>query len=84
VNCDGFFRVSDIRGKGLTETFFEILENLSIPLSKCRGHSYDNGSNMKRRNIGTHTRIIRKNHRAHFGISCGHGVNVVVSDSAEP
>jgi hypothetical protein len=43
----GFFRVSGITGKGLAETLLDILNNLDVPLSHCRGQVHANGSNMK-------------------------------------
>ena len=59
---------------------FEILAYLSIPLSKCRGQWQQREKKEYR-----YTQLnYSENHRAHFGISCAHGLNLVVSDSAEP
>ena len=47
-----------------------------------RGQGYDNGSNMKGKNVGVHKRILDLNPRAFF-ISCGsHSLNLVVNDAA--
>jgi hypothetical protein len=77
------FHVSDTTSKGLAESLLDILNNLDVPLSNCLGQAHDNGSNMKRKNNGTHAHIIRENQRVRYVLCCAHSLNPAVSDYAK-
>ncbi|XP_073523301.1 zinc finger MYM-type protein 1-like isoform X1 [Phyllobates terribilis] len=48
----GFIPVSDTTGGGLTAAVLNKFEELSLSVDNLRGQGYDNGSNMKGKNIG--------------------------------
>ena len=74
--------VIDTTGQGLYESIFDFLRESNLDLYNCRGHGYDNGSNMKGKNKGVQSRIMKENPQA-FYLLCGcHSLNLVVGDSA--
>nr|CAI5833787.1 unnamed protein product [Callosobruchus analis] len=79
----GFIPVLDTTGAGLTEATLEKLKDLSLPIENLRGQGYDNGSNMKGKNVGLQRRILDINPRA-FSVPCSsHTLNLVVNDAAK-
>lgn len=78
----GFVQVSDTSGQGLTACLLDQLSKRGIPVRNMRGQGYDNGSNMKGKNVGVQKRILDLNPRA-FYVPCGsHSLNLVVNDAA--
>lgn len=78
----GFIEVIDTTGEGLTGCLLDELSKRQIPLQNMRGQGYDNGSNMKGKNMGVQKRILDLNPRA-FYVPCGsHSLNLVVNDAA--
>lgn len=54
--------VDDTAGAGLTESILNSLNQNGLMLNDCRGQGYDNGANMKGKNIG----VQKKNSRSKF------------------
>lgn len=78
----GFQPTSYTTGKGITDLILNTLQNLGLSIQNCRGQGYDNGSNMKGKNIGVQNRIREIEPRA-FYVPCGsHSLNLVVNDGA--
>ena len=48
----GFLDVNDTTGQGLFDVLLEELKSLELDVDNVRGQGYDNGSNMKGKNIG--------------------------------
>ncbi|KAL7164884.1 hypothetical protein ACSBR2_040723 [Camellia fascicularis] len=60
----------------------EALVNLQLFIGDLRGQRYDNGSNMKGKNKGVQTKVLKVNSRA-FYMMCGyHSLNLVLCDMA--
>lgn len=53
--------VSDSNGAGLTEVILNLLSKHGLELHNFRGQGYDNGTNMKGKNIGIQKRILDLN-----------------------
>ena len=68
---------------GLTINILHQLEKLNIEIQDCRGHGYDNGSNMAGKNLGVQKRILDLNSRAFFVPCAAHKLNLVLLDVAE-
>lgn len=79
----GFVPVSDTTGAGLTSAVLEKFEEMSLPLANLRGQGYDNGSNMKGKNVGLQRRILDVNPRAFFVPCSSHSLNLIVNDAAK-
>ncbi|XP_065662379.1 uncharacterized protein LOC136084918 [Hydra vulgaris] len=83
----GFVQVSDtsslpIHGQGLTACLLDELSKKGISLQNMRRQGYDNGSNMKGKNVGVQKRILDLSPRVFF-VPCGsHSLNLVVNDAA--
>lgn len=69
--------------KDLTDTVVDFLKENKIPLSNCRGQSYDNASNMSGRYTGLQARIHELNEFAIYVPCAGHSLNLVGVKSAE-
>lgn len=79
----GFVDVHDTTGKGLFDTFIDLLNKLQLNISDCRGQAYDNGSNMKGKHQGVQKRVLDVNHKALY-VPCGsHNLNLVICDAAQ-
>ena len=78
----GYLRVKDSSGKGLLETFFETICKITAK-TDYRGQCYDNGANMKGKEAGLQTRILKINPKALFVRCANHSLNLVVVDSAK-
>lgn len=94
VNCEpgsikiqehfiGFVPLEKTTGAALTERILNLLSIMNIPLENMRGQGYDNGSNMKGKNVGVQKRILELNSRAFFIPCTSHSLNLVVNDAAE-
>ena len=79
----GLFTVDDTTGSGLTEVSINISTKHGLDISNCRSQEYDNGSNMKGKNIGLQKRILDINPLSLY-VPCGsHNLNLVLCDSAK-
>ena len=79
----GFLPVLDTSGAGLTDVFLKHLEKLGLDVEKCRGQSYDNGSNMRGKNSGVQKRVLDINKKALFMPCASHSLNLVIVDAAK-
>ena len=79
----GFSPVTNTTGEGLCEFVIEkLLPSLQLEVKDIRGQGYDNGSNMKGKNIGLQKRILNINPRALYVPCAAHTLNLVVNDAA--
>lgn len=79
----GFFPITDTTGQGLTEFLLSCLNLNEIDIQDMRGQGYDNGANMKGKNIGLQKRILDLNPRAFYVPCAAHSLNLVVNDAAK-
>ncbi|XP_068989239.1 zinc finger MYM-type protein 1-like [Neodiprion pinetum] len=78
-----FIPANDSTGAGLTEVILSILDKHGLEIANCRGQGYDNGANMKGKNLGVQKRILDLNPLA-FYVPCGcHSYNLVLCDAAK-
>jgi len=78
-----FIPVDDSSGAGLTEVILNVLNKYGLELHNCRGQGYDNGDNMKGKNIDVQKRILDLNPLAFF-VPCGcHSYNLVLCEAAK-
>jgi hypothetical protein len=78
-----FIIMTDHTGKSLADIVFQTLKELDIPLSDCRGQSYDNAANMSGQYSGVQTRIKEVNNLAEFVPCSAHSLNLVGTVAAE-
>ena len=69
--------------KALTETVVDFLNENKIPLSNCRGQSYDNASNMSGRYTRLQARIHQLDEFVIYVRCAGHSLNLVGVKAAE-
>lgn len=79
----GFIPIIDSTGLGLTEVLLQQLQEMGIPIENMRGQGYDNGSNMKGKNLGVQNRILQINPKAFYVPCSSHSLNLVVNDAAK-
>lgn len=77
-----FYPVTDTTGEGLYNFLLEKLSNYKLDVQNIRRQGYDNGFNMRGKNIGLQKRILDINPRALFVPCNAHTLNLVVSDAA--
>lgn len=68
---------------GISGVIISELNSLGLDINNLRGQGYDNGSNMRGKNIGVQQQILQKNPRAMFVPCCDHSLNLVLNDAAE-
>lgn len=78
-----FCPVVDVTGKGLAEFLMNNLKKLGLEVNNIRGQGYDNGANMRGKNIGLQKLILNQNSRAFFVPCSSHSLNLVVNDAAK-
>ncbi|XP_020263213.1 zinc finger MYM-type protein 1-like [Asparagus officinalis] len=77
-----FLNVEDTSGLGLFNELQNVIESLTLNIDDVRGQGYDNGSNMKGKNLGVQKRLLDINPRA-FYMPCGsHCLNLIVCNMA--
>lgn len=79
----GFLEAEETTGESLSILIQKKLKELNISFEDCRGQSYDNGANMKRKGKGVQARLLKINSRALFVPRGAHTVNLVVADAAK-
>jgi len=77
-----FYPVTNTTGEGLYNFLLEKLSNYELDVQNIRGQGYDNGSNMRGKNIDLQKRILDINPRALFVPCNAHTLNLVVSNAA--
>lgn len=70
-------------GADIADLIKKTLEEHNIPLDKCRGQGYDNGSNMKGQYEGAQSHILRVSPLAVYSPCGNHSLNLVGVDSAQ-
>lgn len=81
-NFLGFFPITDCTGEGLFNFITNELNSMNLDINNLRGQGYDNGSNMKGKNIGLQKKILNINPRALFVPCAAHTLNLVICDAA--
>lgn len=79
----GFVPITYTTGEQLMTFLLEYLSSCDIDLQDMRGQGYDNGANMRGKNIGLQKRILNINPRAFFIPCAAHSLNLVVNDAAK-
>lgn len=77
-----FIDIHDKTGQGISDAAIRALESADLNIDDIRGQAYDNGANMKGKNIGVQKVILLKNPRAFFVACCDHSLNLVLNDAA--
>ena len=78
----GFFPIVDTTGEGLFNYLTnELLPKFSLDVQNIRGQGYDNGANMRGKDIGLQKRILNVNPRATFVPCAAHCLNLVLNDA---
>lgn len=70
-------------GLGISKIVINGLNSLGLDINNLLGQGYDNGSNMRGKNIGVQKQILQKNPRAMFVPFSNHSLNLVLNDAAE-
>ena len=79
----GFLDINDTTGQGLFDVLQNELKNLDLDIDNVRGQGYDNGSDMKQKNIGVQKKVLEINPRAFYS-ACGcHSLNLALCDMAK-
>lgn len=79
----GFFPITDTTGQGLIRFLLDFLSSNDIDIQNMRGQGYDNGANMKGKNIGLQKRILDINPRAFYVPCAAHSLNLILNDAAK-
>ncbi|KAL8042369.1 hypothetical protein ABFX02_09G045900 [Erythranthe guttata] len=74
--------VVDTSGFGLFNELKYVLTSLSLDIHNVRGQGYDNGSNMKGKNIGVQRRLLDINPRAFYMPCASHCLNLILCEMA--
>ncbi|XP_034208379.1 zinc finger MYM-type protein 1-like [Prunus dulcis] len=78
-----FLIVQDTTGLGIFNELQDVIKKLELNIDDVRGQGYDNGSNMKGKNMGVQKRLLDINPRA-FYMPCGsHCLNLILCDMAK-
>lgn len=77
-----FLKILNKSGSGIADAIVNLIEELGLDLDDMRGQGYDNGSNMKGKNIGVQKLILDKNPRALFVPCSAHSLNLMLNDAA--
>ena len=78
-----FIPIHSHGAENLADVIVKFLHENGIPLSDCRGHTYDNASNMAGRYSGLQARLKVLNPAAVFVPCAGHSLNLVGVKAAE-
>lgn len=75
--------VNDTTGRGLTEVVLSKITEMGLDIKNLRGQGYDNGANMRGKNVGVQKRILDINSRAMFVPCAAHSLNLVINDAVK-
>ncbi|XP_065664604.1 zinc finger MYM-type protein 1-like [Hydra vulgaris] len=78
-----FLTVNESTGERLTKVIIDVLNKYGLELNDCWGQDYDNGSNMKGKNIGVQRRILDINPLAVYVPCACHSYNLLLCDTAK-
>lgn len=79
----GFFEITDSTGVGMANVICKLLvEKLGLDIGNLRGQGYDNGANMRGKNLGVQQIIKNTNPRSFFVPCSSHSLNLVLNDAA--
>ncbi|XP_047127661.1 zinc finger MYM-type protein 1-like [Hydra vulgaris] len=81
-NSFRYLTVNDTTGKGLLDAFLNQAKKWDLNILDCRGQSYDNGANMKRKLKGVQARLLEMNPKAIYVPCANHSLNLVIVDGA--
>lgn len=79
----GYVQIFDKTGAGISQAIENEIKALGLDLENLRGQAYDNGSNMKGKDIGVQKRILDKYPRALYNPCASHSLNLLVNDAAD-
>ena len=79
----GFLVVNDTSGEGLFNVLVESINSYGLLIDDIRGQGYDNGSNMKGKNKGVQSRLLKMNPRALYMPCACHSLNLTLCDMAK-
>jgi hypothetical protein len=77
-----FLKVDETSGLGLLNVLMDALKSYGLNIDNVRGQGYDNGSNMKGKNQGVQSRLLKINPRALYMPCACHSLNLTLSDMA--
>lgn len=77
-----FLKVHEKTGLSIKEIAIHELESLGLDPHDLRGQGYDNGSNMKGKNIGVQNLILEEYPRAFYVPCSNHSLNLVINEAA--
>lgn len=70
-------------GQAIADLIQNELKILGLDPENLRGQAYDNGSNMKGKNIGVQKKILEIYPRARYNPCANHSLNLLVNDAAD-
>jgi hypothetical protein len=73
-----FLKVDETSGLGLLNVLMDALKSYGLNIDNVRGQGYDNGSNMKVKNQGVQSRLLKINPRALYMPFVCHSLNLKV------
>ncbi|XP_060846286.1 zinc finger MYM-type protein 1-like, partial [Rhopalosiphum padi] len=79
----GFYAIDHHGAKDYTNLIINVLSQLGLDISKCRGQGYDGAAVMSGIYSGVQKRIQDIVPNAHFVHCCAHNLNLVICDSAK-
>jgi len=79
----GLYEVSSTTGEALTKVTLDALTRLILPVTNCRGQTYDAGSNMRGAVKGVQSRIRELQPLAIYVHCFNHSLNLALQDTAK-
>ena len=76
----GFLVVNDTSGEGLFNVLVESINSYGLLIDDIRGQGYDNGSNMKGKNKGVQSRLLKMNPRVLYMPCACHSLNLTLCE----
>ena len=76
----GFYKLDNIEANTIVSAFKDVLQHLTLPISKSRGQCYDRTSTMKGPRNGVAKQLLNDEPRAVYTHCYGHSLNLAISD----